>query len=80
MRRITAVLVVVVLAACGGSDSGSGGSSGFTCSIGTGTSGSYRFHYVETNGTCGAISDETSVPGTAAPTGCTTVTGRGWSS
>lgn len=60
------ILVAAVLAGgCGGSD--------FECAIGELT-GSWRLHYEETDGTCGAIADETALfdPAGALPGNCVT--------
>ncbi len=43
----------------------------FTCAVGK-LAGTWRFHYVETSGSCGPIDDETGVfePGTPSAPGC----------
>jgi hypothetical protein len=43
----------------------------FTCALGELT-GTWRWHYDETDGNCGAIADETAIfqPGAAPPPGC----------
>lgn len=63
--RIVMMIGLLALASCGGG-------SDFTCSVGSLT-GTWRFKYQETNGTCGALQDETIILGTTtAPSGCTT--------
>ena len=64
-----AILLAVALAACGGSDSGEG--SDFTCAIGELT-GAWRLSYVELDGSCGPIPDETFIapPGGAGDPAC----------
>ncbi len=72
MRRMCVAIVLAVVVGCGGSDAGSGGGTdpGPTCSIGSLT-GTWRLHYVQMDGTCGPIPDETGhVDGTLSPT-CT---------
>lgn len=63
MRGLLAL--AVLLAACGGEED-------FTeCSIGQLT-GTWRLHYREVNGNCGAIADETIMMSAAEPTGTLT--------
>jgi hypothetical protein len=71
MKSFSAVVIglsCVVLAGC------SSGDPSFTCAIGE-LSGTWRIHYEETNGNCGAVADETVVlspaASQAASAGCT---------
>ena len=73
----------MMFAALGGaflvSSCGGGGDSApaFTCAIGSLPGGSWRWHYTETNGSCGAIADETILPGSDVGTSsCTGVTNQ----
>ena len=56
---ISVVALALSLSACGGSDTPP-----FTCTIGS-LRGSWQTHYTESNGTCGPISDETTVFGSS---------------
>lgn len=58
---VTLIMAIVGLAGCSSSTHGDGN---FTCAFGE-LSGTWRVHYEETNGNCGAIADETVVLGTA---------------
>lgn len=66
MNRWMGLAVVWVLGGCGGSDAPFA-----DCDIG-GLTGTWRFHYDETNGNCGAIADETVALSSSAPSSCTT--------
>ncbi len=58
---VTLIIAIVGLAGCSSSNHGD---ENFTCAFGE-LSGTWRVHYEETNGNCGAIADETVVLGTA---------------
>lgn len=70
MIRMMGVGVVVACVACSSTTTNDTGP--FTCRIGELT-GAWRVTYAESNGTCGAIPDETAVLTTtgATPAGCT---------
>lgn len=72
---LAAATVFGAATACGGSSSSGAAApppASFTCNIGN-LSGAWRAHYVETNGTCGSISDETVIAGSPAPSSNCTV-------
>lgn len=74
MKTVLMVCSLAVCAACGGSDSdGAAAPPQFECAIGQLT-GTWRAQYVETNGTCGPIADETFIAGVPDPSGQCTVT------
>lgn len=67
-RTVWAVCVAFSLVACGGSDDQGSFSD---CGLGELT-GTWRMHYEETDGNCGAVADETAVfdPGAPLAPGC----------
>ena len=62
MRNVLLIVVSLGAVACGGDP--------FTCAIGSLT-GTWRTHYVQTDGTCGAIPDETTILGGSGSGGAT---------
>jgi hypothetical protein len=69
IKQLLGALAGVLLAvACGGGDNED---EDFTCALGE-LAGTWRLHYVETDGTCGPIEDQSGIfnPGEPAP-GCT---------
>lgn len=74
MKKIIAALALAFIVGCGGTDSTTTDPTpiGYSCSIGSLT-GTWRFHYTETNGNCGPISDETGILGVGSgSSSCTT--------
>jgi hypothetical protein len=67
IRRVIPLLFALIVA-CGGSDDPA--VSPLQCSLDD-LSGTWRLHFAETNGTCGAIPDTTVTSGVADTTACT---------
>jgi hypothetical protein len=73
-KNIAVLAAALTLIACGGSSSSdSSSNSALTCGLGTGSlTGTWRTHYTQTDGNCGAIPDETNMMGSSSmPPGCT---------
>jgi hypothetical protein len=71
-RAVVTLSVGLMLASCGGGSSGGAPAPApFTCAIGELT-GAWLVHYVETNGNCGPLNDETVLAGVPqTSSGCT---------
>lgn len=70
LRAAVAATVAAAMLACGSSDGS--GEEPYTCAIGE-LVGTWRWHYDETDGTCGQIPDETGIfdPNAEPAPGCT---------